>query len=153
MGLKTHDIEQREGFYYDRLVQCYQALYPTEYGLRIHYLLHIGNVAEIEKLYCLDQVQQMESGVASPNQELEVLLSTENREYLDAMSQAWMAYKAADYVCVQNHLRQIEDIYPVELLAERDYLAAMTLTRALIKENCDCACQLLSTYEARRKHF
>lgn len=146
-------LKQREGFYYDRLVQCYQALYPMEYGLRIHYLLHIGNVAEIEKLYCLDQVQQMESGVASPNQELEVLLSTENWEYLDAMSQAWMAYKAADYVCVQNHLRQIEDIYSVELLAERDYLAAMTLTRALIKENCDCACQLLSTYEARRKHF
>lgn len=146
-------LEQREGFYYDRLVQCYQALYPTEYSLRIHYLLHIGNVAEIEKLYCLDQIQQLESGVASPNQELEILLSAENQEYLDAMSQAWMAYKTADYVYVRNQLRQIEDVYPIELLAERDYLAAITLTRNLVKEECDCACQLLSAYEARRRQF
>lgn len=146
-------LEQREGFYYDRLVQCYQALYPTEYSLRIHYLLHIGNVAEIEKLYCLDQIQQLESGIASPNQELEILLSAENQEYLDAMSQAWMAYKTADYVYVRNQLRQIEDVYPIELLAERDYLAAITLTRNLVKEECDCACQLLSAYEARRRQF
>lgn len=146
-------LEQSEGFYYDRLVQCYQALYPTEYGLRIHYLLHIGNVAEIEKLYCLDQVRQMESGITSPNQELEVLLSDESQEYLDAMSRAWMAYKTADYVHARNQLHQIEDAYPVELLAERDYLTAITLTRSLVMEECDRACQMLSAYEARRGQF
>lgn len=146
-------LEQSEGFYYDRLVQCYQTLYPTEYGLRIHYLLHIGNVAEIEKLYCLDQVWQMESGITSPNQELEILLSEESREYLNAMSQAWMAYKTADYVHARNQLHQIEDIYPIELLAERDYLATITLTRSLVKEECDHACQMLSAYETRREQF
>lgn len=146
-------LEQSEGFYYDRLIHCYQALYPTEYGLRIHYLLHIGNVAEIEKLYCLDQVRQLESGIASQNQELEVLLSEENREYLNAMSRAWMAYKVADYAQARRQLRQIEDAYPVELLAERDYLAAITLTRGLVKEECDCAYQLLSAYETSRERF
>lgn len=146
-------LEQSEGFYYDRLIQCYQALYPTEYSLRIHYLLYIGNVAEIEKLYCLDQVHQLESGVTSQNQELEVLLSEENREYLNAMSCAWMAYKAADYAQAQRQLRQIEDVYPIELLAERDYLAAIALTRSLVREECDRAYQLLSTYETNRGRF
>lgn len=146
-------LEQKEGFYYDHLIQCYQALYPTEYSLRIHYLLCIGNIAEIEKLYCLDQIRQLESGIASPNQELEVLLSEETREYIYKMSQAWAAYKIMDYGQVRNHLRQLEDIYPVELLAERDYLIALSLTRSLVKEECDHAFQLLSAYETIRDRF
>lgn len=146
-------LEQSEGLYYERLIQCYQALYPTEYGLRIQYLLHIGKVAEVEKIYCLDQIRQLESGITSRNQELEILLSEENREYLNEMSRAWMFYKAADYARVRRQLCQIEDIYPIELLAERDYLAAITLTRSLVKEECDCACQLLSTYETSRERF
>ena len=146
-------LEQKEEFYYDRLIQCYQKLYPTEYNLRIHYLLHIGNITEIEKLYCLDQIRQLESGVASPKQELEVLLTQETREYLHKMSQAWAAYKTMDYAQVRNHLRQVEDIYPVELLAERDYLIAISLTRSLVKEECDVAFQLLSAYETIRNRF
>lgn len=146
-------LEQKEEFYYDHLIQCYQALYPTEYGLRIHYLLHIGNIAEIEKLYCLDQIRQLESGVVSKNQELEVLLSEEIREYLHKMSQAWGAYKTMDYTQTRNLLRQIEDVYPVELLAERDYLTAISLTRSLIKEECDHAFRSLSVYETSRGRF
>lgn len=146
-------LEQSEGFYYDRLIQCYQALYPTEYSLRIQYLLHIGNVTEIEKLYCLDQIRQLESGNVSKNQELEILLSEESQEYLNAMSRAWMAYKAADYIQAGIRLRQIEDVYPIELLAERDYLAAIILTRSLVKEECDRAYRMLSAYEMKRSQF
>ena len=64
-----------------------------------------------------------------------------------------MAYKTADYVHARNQLHQIEDVYPVELLAERDYLTAITLTRSLVMEECDRACQMLSAYEARRRQF
>lgn len=146
-------LEQSEGFYYDRLIQCYRALYPTEYNLRIHYLLHIGDVAEIEKLYCLDIIRQLELGVADPNQDLEILLSEEIREYLNMMTQAWAAYKASDYSKSYKWLRQIEDIYPIELLAERDYLAAIVLTRNLNKDECDHAYQTLSIYETNRGQF
>lgn len=146
-------LEQKEEFYYDHLIQCYQALYPTEYNLRIHYLLHIGDIAEIEKLYCLDQLSQIESGIRTRNKELELLLSEETRDYLQKMSQAWTAYKTMDYVQVRSYLQQIEDIYPVELLAERDYLAAISLTRNLVKTECDYAIRILSNYEACRERF
>lgn len=146
-------LEQSEGFYYDRLIQCYRALYPTEYNLRIHYLLHIGDVAEIERLYCLDIIRQLELGVADPNQDLEILLSEETREYLNMMTQAWAAYKASDYSNSHKWIRQIEDIYPIELLAERDYLAAIVLTRSLNKDECDHAYQTLSVYETNRGKF
>lgn len=146
-------LEQSEGFYYNRLIQCYQALYPTEYNLRIHYLLNIGDMAEIEKLYCLDIIRQLELGTAGQNQDLEILLSDETREYLNVMAQAWAAYKISDYSKTHKWLCQIEDIYPIELLAERDYLDAIALTRSLNKDECDRAYRMLSVYETNRKQF
>lgn len=146
-------LSTNRGYYYDRLISCYKALYPTEYNLRIKYLLASGNIKEVEKLYTLEIIAQMETRNIKRSADIEILLSDEIKHYIENMNTAWILYHKSEFRAVTHNLQLIEDIYPLELLAERDYLSALATTRTLKPIDCDTALHILSSYEDSESKF
>jgi hypothetical protein len=140
--------------YYPKVIACYQELYPSEYNTRIKYLLKLGDIDEIEKLYFLEMVKSKEhSEVYLPNSELEVLLKPETKEFIDIMASAIDLIHHENYQKSIKILIGIEPLFPIEMLAEKDCLLSKCLTKMLDEESRSRAVDILLDYENRVEMF
>lgn len=140
-------MEENKYVYWERTVLCLKTLHPYDYKTRIKYLLKMGNIPEIEKIYVLDIFDQLEKTCSCEiNFELDILLSEEIKEYIENIKIAFNAYQNGQYAKAIRFAKSIENIYPIELLAIRDLLISQCLTKELSGANRKKAVDIIQNY-------
>lgn len=121
--------------YYERIRECVKELTPSEYGHRIEIEQKLGNLEEaaiLIVLLCAKRNYELRDMDESHQQILR--LYPEIRVFLQDMHRAYEEYKERNYQKTISILNTIDDLLPVELLAEKDLLKSISLTK-LLSEN------------------
>jgi len=143
-------------YYYPKIIDCFRQLYPTKYSLRIHFLLGIGEIEEIEKLYILDIVQQFyERGTYSENTHIEVLFHDNSyiEEYLLKIKKGLSFYQNSQYIEAAQILDKMDNVYDYDLIAQKNLLISQCYTKVLDEKKRFEAVQLLEQYRDKKGKF
>lgn len=152
----SHDIiqllfhkraDQRYIHYYERMKKCIKELYPSEYERRI----------EIEQKLCDYSAASILIALLAAKKNYDLVFEEENylillsfqpyiKEFLQDMQDAYTEYLAANYKKTLSILNSIDDLLPIELLAERDLLKAITLTKILNEQSRQRAISCIQEY-------
>lgn len=137
----SHDIIQllfrkranhNQIYYYERMKECIKELYPSEYERRIEIEQNLGNFSEAAILIALLCAKRNYS-LSFKDESYEQILSfcPAIHDFLQDMHDAYKAYIVKDYKRTISILNTIDDFLPTVLLAERDLLKSITLTKLL----------------------
>lgn len=147
-------LENNKYVYCQKAVLCYKTLHPYDYLLRIKQLVKLGDIPGLEKLYCLDIFRQLEeSGTYEGNEIIEVLLSVDILDYIALIQKTYKLYQKGSYDDAIEIASCIEDIYPLELLAIRDQMISLCMTKSLDDYQRQKAVMKLENYEAMLQNF
>ena len=140
-------LKENNYCYCQKAILCFKTLRPYDYSIRIKYLLKIGDIQQIEKLYCLNLFQQIESAkIADPEYQINILFSEETKEYITLIQKSFQYFKNGNYIHAITIADKIENNYPLELLAARDSLISQCLTKSLSNLNRQTAVKRLEKY-------
>lgn len=147
-------LESNKYAYCQKAVLCYKTLHPYDYLLRINQLVKIGDIPELEKLYCLNVFRQLEeSGIYEGNEIIEVLLSADILDYIALIQKTYKLYQKGGYDDAIEIASCIENIYPLELLAIRDQIISLCMTKSLDDCQRQKAVTQLENYETMLQKF
>lgn len=147
-------MEENKYVYWERTLLCLKTLHPYDYKTRIKYLLKMGNISELEKIYGLDVYEQLEkTGYFEINYELDILLSEEVKEYIENIKNAFNAYQNSQYTIAIQYAKCIENIYVIEFLAIRDSLISQCLTKELSGTYRKQAVDIIENYSEQYHSF
>lgn len=147
-------LEDNKFVYYRKLILCCQTLHPYDYTLRIKYLLKIGDINVLEKLYCLNVCKQLEhSGFYEKVEDLEIVLSPEILDYILYINKTYKLFQESHYTEAITTASCIENIYPIELLAMRDLFMSQCLTKSLEDVQRQRAVKILLKYQKKLSDF
>lgn len=122
-------------YYYERMRECIKELYPAEYEQRIEIEEYLGDTRQaaiLIVLYCVKKNYDLDFENNNYNKILS--LNSEIENFLEEMKNAFEAYKKRDYKKTISILNAMDDLLPNELLAERDILKSISLTKMLSEE-------------------
>lgn len=140
--------------YLQKTIDCLKLLHPYDYATRIGYLLKIGDVCELEKIYGLKLIDQLEkTGSCEQNYELNIIVSDDARNFYDNIISAYIAFQSGNYTNAITFLKCIEDIYCFEFLSTRDILLSQCLTKSISKSSREQAVSILERYLENGKQF
>ena len=121
--------------YYQRMSTCIKELYPGEYKQRIDIEECLGemyNAAILVVLYYAKKNYVIET---HEEHYLQILnLYPQIKSFFDDMQEAFRNYQIGDYKKTISILDTVEDFLPIQLLAERDILKSVSLTKLLNDE-------------------
>lgn len=135
-------------YYYTRMRDCIKALYPAEYKQRIEIEETLGNIYDaiiLTSLYYIKKEYIFDSGEENYFQILSI--NSEIKDFLDDMHKAYNAYKKQNYRDVILILNSINTFVPTELLAEKDILKSISLTKSLDEDSRQEAIVCLEKYD------
>lgn len=140
--------------YLQKTIGCLKLLHPYDYTTRIGYLLKTGDVSELEKIYGLKLVDQLEkTGSCEQNYELNIIVSDDAKNFYENIISAYIAFQNGNYTNAIRFLKCIEDIYCLEFLATRDILLSQCLTKSIAKNSREQAVSILEHYLENDKLF
>lgn len=140
--------------FYPRIIECFKQLYPTNYSARIKYLLTIGDIEEIEKIYILDIMQHLQStGTYISNSQIEILLSDEAKFFLADIKKAIIYYQDSDYNKAAEIIESSDILYNFDLCAYKDILLAQCYTKVLDERKRWYAVEILEKYKDKLDSF
>lgn len=152
----SHDIIQllfrkransHQIYYYERMRKCIKELCPSEYARRIEIEQNLGEfnkAAVLIALLCAKRNYDLSFPDESYNQVLS--FCPDIYTFLQDMHRAYEEYISKNYEIANSILDTIEDFLPIELLAERDLLKSITLTKILDESLRQQAIQCLEGY-------
>jgi hypothetical protein len=147
-------LEDNNYIYCEKSIQCLKILHPYNYKTRIKYLLMVGNIIELEKIYCLEICNQLErNGFCEYNIDLNIIISEEIKDFIDNIEKAYKAFHIGDYTKAVYYAQSIENIYPVELLAIRDSIISQSLTKQLNNSERQKAVEIIKDYYHKYEEF
>lgn len=119
-------------YYYTRMKECIKELYPAEYKQRIEIEKNLGDIHETIILASLYYIKREYTFDSEEQDYLQILsLNIEIKDFLDDMQRAFNAYNNQNYEDVISILNSIDTFVPMELLAEKDILKSISLTKLL----------------------
>lgn len=152
----SHDIIQllfrkransNQIYYYERMRKCIKELCPSEYARRIEIEQNLGEIntaAILIALLCAKRNYDLSFLDESYNQIL--FLCPDIYTFLQDMHKAYEEYIRKNYDITNSILDTIDDFLPIELLAERDLLKSITLTKILDESLRQQAIQCIEGY-------
>lgn len=118
-------VDEQHTEYYSSLAMCIKEIKPDQYLRRARYFIKCQSTEDAITLYILEIIKQIRLyGKALPTiyDEIKPLFNTLQKEYIELMQGAYNLYSQKKYKDASSKLDLILDIYPIELLAERDIL-------------------------------
>ncbi len=118
-------VEEQHAEYYQALAMCIKEIKPDQYLRRARCFINCHSSEEAVLLYILEIVKQIRlygKILSTVYDEIKPLLNTLQIEYVELMKAAYAFYANKMYKESVAKLDLILDIYPIELLAERDIL-------------------------------
>ncbi len=140
--------------YLQKTIDCLKLLHPYDYDTRISYLLKIGDVCELEKIYGLKIIDQLEkTGSCEQDYDLNIIVSDDAKNFYDNIISAYIAFQNGNYANAIKFLKCIEDIYCIEFLSTRDILLSQCLTKSLSDNLRKQAVNILESYLEKEEQF
>lgn len=127
-------VEKYHTDYYNSLALCIKEIKPDQYLRRARYSIKCLNTENAVTLYMLEAVKQMRLYGKVLNtiyEEMYPLTNSTQREYLKLMQEAYNLYLKKEYKKASSTLNLILDIFPVEVLAERDILKIRCFSKTM----------------------
>ncbi|MCM1410160.1 MAG: ATP-binding protein [Lachnospiraceae bacterium] len=118
-------VDEQHIEYYSSLAMCIKEIKPDQYLKRARYFIKCHQTEDAITLYILELIKQIRLfGKALPSvyDEINPLFNSFQREYIHLMQEAYNLYSQKKYKTASSKLDLILDVYPIELLAERDIL-------------------------------
>lgn len=118
-------VEEQHAEYYQALARCIKEIKPDQYLRRARCFIKCHASEEAVLLYILEIIKQMRlygEVLSTVYDEIKPLLNHLQIEYIELMQAAYTLYANKKYREAVVKLDLILDIYPIELLAERDIL-------------------------------
>lgn len=118
-------VDRHHTEYYKSLAMCIKEIKPEQYLRRARYFIKCHLTEDAIVSYILEIIKQIRLyGKALPTvyDEINLLFNPLQREYIELMQSAYNLYSQKKYKAASSKLDLILDIYPIELLAERDIL-------------------------------
>lgn len=152
----SHDIiqllfrkraNQHHIFYFERMRECIKELYPSQYERRIEIEQNLGDFSRASILIALLCAKKNYNLAFEDDIYVQVLsFHPEIYDFLRDMHDAYVAYTNRNYKMTISILNTIDDFLPIELLAERDLLKSITLTKVLNESFRQEAIQCIQGY-------
>ena len=152
----SHDIiqllfhkraDKRYIYYYERIKKCIKELYPSEYERRIEIEQKLGDYSAAAILIALLSAKKNYNFDFEEKSYIKLLsFQPDIKEFLQDMQNAYTEYLAENYKKTLSILNSIDDLLPIELLAERDLLKAITLTKILNEQSRQMAISCIQEY-------
>jgi hypothetical protein len=128
-------IQSKKSTYYKKFAECLGILRPAEYTNRADLLFEAGALKESLILYAVGYIKCIRDGIPIPTLTKSRLLKLSADHKLDAfiksISTAYQQFHEGKYDLAKRELKEIEDIYPEVLLAEKYYLLSLCLPKNL----------------------
>ena len=118
-------VDRQHIEYYNSLSNCIKEIKPDQYLRRARYFIKCCLTTDAITLYILEIIKQIRlygKVLSTIYDEIKPLLNTIQKEYIQLMQEAYKLYSNKKYCDSIFKLNLILDIFPVELLAERDIL-------------------------------
>lgn len=135
--------------YYLKIESCLKCIKPHDYLRRAYCFVNAHRTLEAERIFSLYLIQHFKE-----NSELSEMTYSELKShintyapYIAAMKQAYNQYHKKDYTNTFYILFSIPDIYPEDLLAEKNILVSSCQTKILETESKQEAIDCLLKYE------
>lgn len=132
-------IENKKSTYYKKFAECLGVLRPAEYFTRANLLFESGQVAESMTLYVIGHLKSLRDGTAMPSlvrSRISNLAGQYNLDgFIDNLSVAYQHFHEGKYDIAKRLLKELEDIYPQSLLAEKYYLLSLCLPKNLDRQD------------------
>lgn len=133
--------------YYERMRACIKELYPSEYKRRIEIEFQLGNMRNAAILIVLLYAKQNYELPIENTNYLQILsLNPDIKDFFDNIQLAFEKYTQKDYEKAISILDSIGEFLPIELLAERDILKSVSLTKLLNEKYRQQAISCLEEY-------
>ena len=133
--------------YYERMRACIKELYPSEYKRRIEIEFQLGNMRNAAILIVsLYAKQNYELPIENTNYLQILSLNPDIKDFFDNIQLAFEKYTQKDYEKAISILDSIGEFLPIELLAERDILKSVSLTKLLNEKYRQQAISCLEEY-------
>lgn len=139
-----HDIFQQEivengEIYYKNIELCLREIEPNQYIRRSQYAFKSGNIKKSLILFVLELMKQLkEDGdiPASSVKKCEVLFKKNPNydsyyEYIISMKKSYNLYERGKFQQALNEILALGEIYPKELLAEKEILCSMCYAKKI----------------------
>lgn len=137
--------------YYERMRKCIKELYPSEYERRIEIAQKLGDYSEASILIALlSNKRNYNLNFEDENYIKTLSFQPDIKDFIQDMKKAYTEYLAGNYEKTLSSLYSIDDFLPIELLAERDLLKAVTLTKLLSEKFRKMAILCLEEYTLER---
>ncbi|WP_349966927.1 ATP-binding protein [Roseburia faecis] len=127
-------VEQDHTEYYYSLALCIKEIKPDQYLRRARYCIKCLDTEDAVILYMLEAVKQIRLYGKVLNtifEEMSPLMNSLQKEYLKLMQEAYCLYSKKEYKQASSKLSLILDIFPAELLAERDILKIRCFSKTM----------------------
>ena len=138
-----------KAIYSSKMATCVKELYPSEYYQRMEYELNSGNDRNsyiMASLALLQDFRLREKNICHDSARSFTAINPVYNSYISSMEKAFENYYAQKYFDVIKILEKIESIVPIELLAEKDLLLSLVLTKTLNQINRIKAAEILKPY-------
>lgn len=154
----THDLirmifafraKKDKAIYSSKMAVCVKELYPSEYYQRMEYELNSGNDRNsyiMASLALLQDFRLREKNISHNSARSFTSINPLYNSYIEVMEKAFEKYYTQKYFDVIKILEKIEPILPVELLAEKDLLLSLVLTKTLNQMDRIKALEILKPY-------
>jgi len=142
--------KKNKAIYSSRMATCVKELYPSEYYQRMEYELNSGNdrnACIMASLALLQDFRLQKKNICHDSARSYIATNPLYNSYIEAMEKAFEKYYIQKYFDVIKILEKIEPIIPIELLAEKDLLLSLVLTKTLNPMDRIKAAGILSSYQ------
>lgn len=127
-------VEKHHTEYYHSLALCIKEIKPDQYLRRARYCIKCLDTEAAVTLYMLEAIKQIRLYGKVLNtiyEEMSPLMNPLQKEYLKLMQEAYSLYSIKEYKKASSKLDLILDIFPIELLAERDILKIRCFSKTM----------------------
>lgn len=132
-------IESKKSTYYKKFAECLGILRPAEYFTRANLLFEAGEIAESITLYAVGLLKSVRDGTSIPSLVRSRILKLSSQYGLDTfinnLSEAYRYFQEGKYDSAKRLLKELEDVYPQLLLAEKYYLLSLCLPKNLDRQD------------------
>ncbi|SFF44758.1 AAA ATPase domain-containing protein [Paenibacillus algorifonticola] len=135
--------------YYYAAAECLKIVRPTQYLARAQFLLQAGLMKEAGIMYLLEYVKRLrmkEFYDSSFENEVQLHANEFGVLYVQRIKKSYEFYHQEEYNNCIEELNSIESIYPSPLLAERDYLLSISLSKQIRLEFREKSVNCLEQY-------
>ena len=142
-----NETQENKAKYYIGYAKCLKILYPSKYKERAQVLRDAEEYEHAAIIIILEFLKQLRTNNScSPDLRKQLNISKKYLDFAESMEEAYNLFFDDEYEQCLYKIDQIEDIYPPELLAEKNYLLSITLSKWLDSKSRKRAVNCLVPY-------